>query len=88
MTYMNDPQIILCSSRPSTHPYISDAEKSYLEMHLKESTSAEDAGGTPWKSIVTSRPVIAMVFLFVSICFHDVYEELLHDFPSSTNVSC
>ncbi|KAK9881225.1 hypothetical protein WA026_015338 [Henosepilachna vigintioctopunctata] len=51
---------ILCYSEPDSHPFISDEEKYYLQK--KMSITTKDKKDIPWKRILTSVPVWALVF--------------------------
>lgn len=55
-------KVILCHSSPESHPFISFEEKQYLEKELGSIESDVTKLRTPWKSILTSSPVIALVF--------------------------
>ncbi|CAJ1066712.1 sialin [Xyrichtys novacula] len=49
----------LVFNSPSTHPWISDREQNYITASLRDELSTR--GGIPWKAIVTSRPLWAIV---------------------------
>ncbi|XP_075148898.1 putative inorganic phosphate cotransporter [Haematobia irritans] len=52
---------LICSSDPSSHPFISASEREYLERELSSVTRSSDLPPTPWKAIFTSMPMIALV---------------------------
>ncbi|XP_046750762.1 putative inorganic phosphate cotransporter [Diprion similis] len=52
--------ILLCSSYPDSHPFISDQEKKYLHDTMVEHTQKE-TGRTPWWQILTSAPMWALM---------------------------
>ncbi|XP_025837209.1 putative inorganic phosphate cotransporter isoform X2 [Agrilus planipennis] len=49
---------LICFSSPESHPYITDKEKNYLEKELGATTTTQN---TPWKQILTSVPVWALI---------------------------
>uniref|UniRef100_A0AAR5QA61 Major facilitator superfamily (MFS) profile domain-containing protein n=2 Tax=Dendroctonus ponderosae TaxID=77166 RepID=A0AAR5QA61_DENPD len=51
--------VLLCYSDPSSHPFISDKEKEYLEKELSNVSNVKL--DVPWKSILTSVPMWALV---------------------------
>ncbi|CAG9763217.1 unnamed protein product [Ceutorhynchus assimilis] len=51
--------VLLCYSDPNSHPFISDKEKEYLNKELASVSS--DKLPIPWKAILTSVPVWALV---------------------------
>lgn len=51
---------LLCYSDPESHPFISDEERSYLRKELNETASGK-ARIIPWKAILTSVPLWALV---------------------------
>lgn len=52
--------IIIGSNNPASHKYISKEEQFYIESSL-EQVAEEEAPPTPWKAILTSAPVWAIV---------------------------
>uniref|UniRef100_A0AAR5QB79 Major facilitator superfamily (MFS) profile domain-containing protein n=1 Tax=Dendroctonus ponderosae TaxID=77166 RepID=A0AAR5QB79_DENPD len=51
--------IILCYPNPKSHPFISDKEKAYLGEQISNISSRDKV--IPWKSILTSPPIWALV---------------------------
>ncbi|XP_034234799.1 putative inorganic phosphate cotransporter isoform X2 [Thrips palmi] len=54
----------LCYSDPNQHPFIGDKELKYLNDNvtgLKEQDNEKEHVKTPWKSILTSMPVLALI---------------------------
>jgi len=51
--------VLLCYSDPSSHPYISDKEKDYLDRELANVSSLKLP--IPWQAILTSVPMWALV---------------------------
>ncbi|KAK9693157.1 Major Facilitator Superfamily [Popillia japonica] len=51
---------LLCYSDPESHPYISDEERNYLRKELNETASGKGRI-IPWKAILTSVPLWALV---------------------------
>ncbi|XP_014261738.1 sialin-like [Cimex lectularius] len=52
---------LLCYNDPGSHPFISENEKEYLKMTIGRTERNKDLGGTPWKAILTSAPIWALV---------------------------
>ncbi|KAF2903417.1 hypothetical protein ILUMI_02770 [Ignelater luminosus] len=50
---------VLCYSRPSLHPYITDEEKEYLEREIGPVKSFK----TPWKAILTDSAVLSLIII-------------------------
>ncbi|XP_046751153.1 sialin-like [Diprion similis] len=57
--------ILLCSNHPDSHPFISDQEKKYLHDAMVEHTQKE-TGPTPWRQILTSVPMWALIVVNIS----------------------
>jgi ACS family sodium-dependent inorganic phosphate cotransporter len=51
--------MLICYSDPQSHPFISEKEKTYLEKELSRVTNEKKT--IPWKAILTSVPVWALV---------------------------
>lgn len=67
-------QTLLCFSTPNTHPYISDAEKKFLNENvdaLKGNQQVKDP--VPWKALLRSVPLWALIIAAVSTKFFDDY---------------
>lgn len=62
-------QSILCYSTPKTHPYISDEELKYLNEHVTSADTTNVRDPVPWRAIVRSVPVWALLFAAVSFLF-------------------
>ncbi|XP_046627975.1 putative inorganic phosphate cotransporter [Neodiprion virginianus] len=52
--------ILLCYSEPDVHPFITEAERTYLHEMTIEHTHKK-TGPTPWRQILTSAPVWALI---------------------------
>ncbi|XP_055294957.1 sialin-like [Sitodiplosis mosellana] len=52
---------VLCYSNPGSHPFISTEEREYLETELGQLKRHKHLPPTPWISILTSVPMIALV---------------------------
>lgn len=50
-----------CYKDPASHPYITEKEKDYLMKELKQLSRDQTIQKVPWKSILTSMPMIALV---------------------------
>lgn len=59
-------QTLLCYNDPESHPFISDQEKKFLEEALGSHRSSEPSS-IPWKAIVMSVPLWALVCAQVCI---------------------
>ncbi|KAM7352154.1 uncharacterized protein ACRADG_004794 [Cochliomyia hominivorax] len=51
----------LCFSDPASHPYIKPSEREYLEREMGSIVRNDNLPPTPWKAILTSMPMIALV---------------------------
>lgn len=54
-------QCFVCFNNPDSHPFISDREKNYLSRELGELKRPKNLPPTPWKAILTSPPMLALV---------------------------
>lgn len=54
-------QVLICYSDPESHPFISDKEKAYLQKSLGQLERDPNMPATPWRAILTSVPMIALV---------------------------
>ncbi|XP_046751159.1 putative inorganic phosphate cotransporter [Diprion similis] len=52
--------MMLCYNNPDVHPFITETEKEYLQISMKEHMRRKP-GPIPWKFILTSVPVWAML---------------------------
>lgn len=52
---------LLCYNDPSSHPFITDEEKDYLAQTLGQTERSKDLGGTPWKAMLSSAPLWALI---------------------------
>ncbi|XP_031635861.1 putative inorganic phosphate cotransporter [Contarinia nasturtii] len=53
---------ITCYSDPASHPFITQKELNYLNAELGQTKRNDKLPPTPWSSILTNIPVMAMVF--------------------------
>ncbi|ALC39778.1 dmGlut, partial [Drosophila busckii] len=53
--------IFLCFSDPSSHPFIKPSEREYLVKEIGTIGRNESLPPTPWKAILTSLPMMALV---------------------------
>lgn len=60
-------QTILCYSDPGSHPFISKEEREFLQVEIGQLKRNDDLPPTPWFKILTSVPMIALVFAQVRI---------------------
>lgn len=59
----------LCYNRPEKNPFISEAEKCYLEQQISDfNKTNSELPPTPWKSMLFCPPVIALSFSIVCYC--------------------
>lgn len=79
-------QIILCYSSPLSHPFIHDIERSYLESEVSNQVRFDSYNNQviPWRSILTSGPVLALVFAQVSTNSNHVGKQLKFVIYSTT----
>lgn len=54
-------QTVICYSDPGSHPFISKEEREYLQTELGQLKRNDNLPTTPWISILTSVPMIALV---------------------------
>lgn len=54
-------QALICTNNPETHPFISEREKNYLQRELGQLKRRTDLPPTPWRAILTSVPMIALI---------------------------
>ncbi|KAG5896188.1 hypothetical protein JTB14_016963 [Gonioctena quinquepunctata] len=71
---------IFGANSPREHKTITDAERNYIEKHLDEHGSDRI---TPWKSILKSPPVWAILCIYVGTTFGTV--TLIAEFPNYMN---
>lgn len=55
-------QWIVCADNPSDHPFISVREQNYLQSELGQLKRDANLPPTPWKPMLTSLPMIALIF--------------------------
>ncbi|KAJ6646401.1 putative inorganic phosphate cotransporter [Pseudolycoriella hygida] len=53
--------MLICYSDPESHPFISDKEKDFLKKELGQLERDKTLPPTPWKAILTSVPMMALV---------------------------
>lgn len=51
----------MCYSDPASHPFIKPTEREYLEREMGSIVRNDNLPPTPWKAILTSMPMIALV---------------------------
>lgn len=68
-------QTLLCFSTPNTHPFISDAEKKFLNQNVESlnSTNKRKLDPVPWKALLRSVPLWALTIAGVSFYLCSVY---------------
>lgn len=54
-------QIVTCYNDPESHPFITTKELTYLKIEIGQVKRNVDLPPTPWLSILTSVPVVALV---------------------------
>ncbi|XP_054282826.1 putative inorganic phosphate cotransporter isoform X2 [Macrosteles quadrilineatus] len=59
---------LVCYNDPASHPFITEEERAYLEETIGCTKRDKDLGGTPWKTLLTSAPVWALI---IGECGHD-----------------
>ncbi|XP_065213583.1 putative inorganic phosphate cotransporter isoform X2 [Planococcus citri] len=52
---------VLCYNDPNSHPFITEREKLFLKETIGQTERNKDLGPMPWKAILTSAPVWALV---------------------------
>ncbi|XP_050432265.1 sialin-like isoform X2 [Adelges cooleyi] len=68
---------------PESHPFISEEEREYLKQSIGNVEKIEDLAPTPWKRILTSWPVWALI---VIECGHDwAFYTIMTDLPKYQN---
>lgn len=53
---------MICYNDPGVHPFISKEERDYLRAELGQIKRNNDLPPTPWMSILTNVPVLALTF--------------------------
>lgn len=61
-------QTLICYKDPESHPFISEQERNYLRSEIGQLKRQTDLPSTPWKSILTSAPVLAYAIAQVIQC--------------------
>lgn len=61
-------QCVLCYSTPNTHPYISDAEKKFLNENVDSliHSKKQELDPVPWKALIRSVPLWSLIIAAVS----------------------
>lgn len=59
-------QALLCFNDPESHPCISQKELDYLKTELGRLKRAENLPATPWKDIIGSPPMLAIIIAQVN----------------------
>lgn len=57
----NGFQTLICYSNPASHPFISIEEQNYLRTEIGQIKRQKNLPSTPWKSVLTSVPVLALI---------------------------
>lgn len=57
----------MCYDDPASHPFISKEEREFLQVEIGQLKRNDDLPPTPWFKILTSIPMIALVFAQVRI---------------------
>lgn len=63
----NDFQTLICYSNPASHPFISTEERNYLRAEMGQIKRHKNLPSTPWISVLTSVPVLALICGQVSV---------------------
>lgn len=73
-------QTILCYSTPNTHPFISDEEKKFLNQNVESllSSGVKKLNPTPWKALLRSVPLWALIIAGVSMFIVDILMNIYH----------
>lgn len=59
---------LFCFEQPRNHPFISDAEREFLEQKIEDYESErKKVSSPPWKAIFKSSPVLALALSTVSV---------------------
>lgn len=62
---------MLCYEQPHQHPHISEKERDYLKRKIHNlKADKSDMPPTPWKAILTSSPVVALILSSVCSVFN------------------
>lgn len=72
-------QCVLCYSTPNTHPYISDAEKKFLNENVDSliHSKKQELDPVPWKALMHSVPLWTLIIAAVSL-FDFVFLTVTH----------
>lgn len=70
--------LVLCYDKPKDHPFISEAELTFLTERLSEDTHKQPAP-VPWRHILSSKPMWASVAALIGYCWFDL--TIITDFP-------
>lgn len=70
-------QPFLCYDRPHNHPFITEKEKRFLAQKI-DYLHNEDHLSTPWRKILTSRPVMTLIAVssIASLSSNVIYYDL------------
>lgn len=60
-SYHFPSQTVTCYNDPESHPFITDKELAYLKKEMGQTKRNDNLPPTPWRSILTSVPVWALV---------------------------
>lgn len=53
--------VLICYKDPESHPFIKESEKDYLRREMGTLVRDKNLPPTPWKAILTSVPMMALV---------------------------
>lgn len=71
-TYFNIFKMLICYSDPESHPFISEKEKDHLKKELGQLERDKNLPPTPWRAILTSVPMLALVCAQVGPMHSDI----------------
>lgn len=54
-------QWLICYNNPESHPFITEREKNFLKRELGELKRRDDLPPTPWRAMLTSPPMLALI---------------------------
>lgn len=58
---------LICYKDPESHPFVSDEEKEHLRKELGQLERNKNIKAVPWRQILTSPAVIALIFAQVKL---------------------
>lgn len=60
-------QTLICYNNPASHPFISTEERNHLNAEMGQIKRHKNLPSTPWTSVLTSVPVLALICGQVSL---------------------